>query len=136
MAIHTPCSPSVGASQAARVRRTAQMLNKFIRHGISVSAAPTKTPYATIEAANIGSAKASMRKAITPQLTDFLHRSHHPDNLRSKQIHKDTHYAHDGHSHQYGNMGKATGQLLPSGSDALTYKSGGRIRVSGKSEKS
>lgn len=68
MAIHTPCSPSVGASQAARVRRTAQMLNKFIRHGISVSAAPTKTPYATIEAANIGSAKASMRKAITPMM--------------------------------------------------------------------
>lgn len=44
MAIHTPFSPNVGASNAANDRRTAQMLKKFIRHGTSVSAAPTKTP--------------------------------------------------------------------------------------------
>lgn len=44
MAIQTPFRPSVGASQAASDSRTAQMLKKFITHGTTVSAAPTKTP--------------------------------------------------------------------------------------------
>ena len=66
MAIHTPLSPIVGANKAASDSRIAQMLKKFIRQGTSVLAAPTNTPYATIDAANIGSANASMRNAIIP----------------------------------------------------------------------
>ena len=67
MAIHTPLRPYIGASSAARVSRTPQMLRKFMVHGMIVSAAPTKTPYATMEAANIGSANASMRRAMAPR---------------------------------------------------------------------
>ena len=66
IAIHTPFKPNEGASSAANDKRTAQILKKFIKQGINVLAAPTNTPYATIEAANMGSAKASMRNAIVP----------------------------------------------------------------------
>ena len=44
MAIHTPRSPSTGASRAASVRRTAHMLKKFMKLGTSVSPAPTNAP--------------------------------------------------------------------------------------------
>ena len=44
MASHTPFRPMDGARAAAIVRRTAQMLNKFIRQGTRVRPAPTKTP--------------------------------------------------------------------------------------------
>lgn len=63
IASQTPCSPIVFTNSADNVMRTVQMLNRFIMQGISVSPAPTKTPYDTIDAANIGSAKASMRSA-------------------------------------------------------------------------
>ena len=44
MAIHTPCNPIVGASSAASVSRTAQMLKKFMQLGTTVSPAPMKAP--------------------------------------------------------------------------------------------
>ena len=66
MAIQTPFRPIVGANITANDRRTAQMLKKLIRQGMNVSAAPTNTPYDTNEAAKNGSAKASIRNAITP----------------------------------------------------------------------
>ncbi|CDA22225.1 unknown [Bacteroides sp. CAG:144] len=44
IAIHTPCSPMEGASKAASVRRTAQILTKFIVAGTNVSPAPINTP--------------------------------------------------------------------------------------------
>ena len=44
MATHTLFRPNDGASKAANDRRTARILKKFIKHGTSVSAAPTKTP--------------------------------------------------------------------------------------------
>ena len=68
MATHTPFRPMVGASHAANEIRTAQILKKFINDGTRVLAAPTNTPYDMMAAANIGSAKASMRSAITPNL--------------------------------------------------------------------
>ena len=61
IAIQTPCNPIVADSNTARVIRTTQMLPKFMEQGIRVSPAPTKTPYATMLAANMGSAKASIR---------------------------------------------------------------------------
>lgn len=66
MAVHTPASPIVGARTAAMGRRTSHILPKFIIAGTTVSPTPTITPYATIEAANIGSAYASIRKASVP----------------------------------------------------------------------
>lgn len=44
MASHTPRNPIVGASHAANVNRTPQILAKFIRLGTDVLPAPTKTP--------------------------------------------------------------------------------------------
>ena len=44
IASHTPFSPIEGASEAAKVRRTAQMLKKFIRQGTIVLPIPTNTP--------------------------------------------------------------------------------------------
>lgn len=66
IAIHTPLSPIVGARMAARGILTSHMLEKFIIAGITVSPTPTITPYATIEAANIGSAHASILRADMP----------------------------------------------------------------------
>ena len=46
---------------------TAHIDTKFIALGTKVSPVPTNAPYATIEAANIGSANASMRKISVPR---------------------------------------------------------------------
>ena len=66
MAVHTPCSPIVGASIAERVILTPHMLAKLMPHGISVSPAPTNTPYDTMAMAKKGSAKASILNAAAP----------------------------------------------------------------------
>ena len=49
--------------------RTAHMLKKFMQLGTSVSPAPRNTPEATMEAAYIASAKASMRSTSAPSDT-------------------------------------------------------------------
>ena len=67
IASQAPLKPITGAREAANVNRTPHIERKFIPHGTNVSPAPTKTPYATILAANIGSAHASIRNAITPR---------------------------------------------------------------------
>ena len=69
MAIHTPVKPIVGTNTRASVRRTTQMLPRFMMLGMRVFPEPTKTPYATMLAANIGSAHASMRRISAPSFT-------------------------------------------------------------------
>ena len=66
MAVQTPANPMEGASSQASERRTAQMLKKFIRQGAMVLPIPMNTLQATIDTANIGYAKASIRRALTP----------------------------------------------------------------------
>ena len=44
------------------------MLQRLMMAGIKVSAAPMNTPLATMVAANMGSAKASMRRTAAPWL--------------------------------------------------------------------
>ena len=67
IAVQTPCKPNQCASTAASVRRTPHMLARFISEGLSVSPAPTHTQLPTMAAANIGSAKASMRSTCVPR---------------------------------------------------------------------
>ena len=66
MASHAPSRPYLGARTAARVSLTAHMLPRFMILGTRVSPTPTKTPYTTMEAAYIGSAKASILKTLAP----------------------------------------------------------------------
>ena len=67
MEIHIPFSPNRGVSIAAIDSRTSHMEPKFIRLGTKVSPAPRNTPEQTIDAANIGSAKASIRSIRAPR---------------------------------------------------------------------
>jgi hypothetical protein len=67
MATHTPSKPNLGAKNAPRGMRIPHMLKRFMQLGIRVSPAPLKTPEATIDAAYIGSAKASMRRTFVPR---------------------------------------------------------------------
>lgn len=114
----------VGASHAANEIRTAQMLKKFINDGTRVLAAPTNTPYDMMAAANIGSAKASMRSAIMPSLRISSTGVIVPIILRGKDVHHDTHYSHDRHAHEYGDVSKAASEPAPSGTEALSYQRG------------
>ena len=67
IAAHTPGRPNRGASSIAAVRRTPHMLTRFMMLGASVSPAPRRAPAATMDAANSGSAKASIRRTWLPR---------------------------------------------------------------------
>ena len=58
IAIQTPLRPKVRARSQAAGSLTNHIDPRFMRQGISVSPAPKKTPYSTIEAQNNGSANA------------------------------------------------------------------------------
>ena len=62
MAPQTPIRPSRGASRNASVSRMHHMLNMFSTKQEVLSPAPCMAPLATMEAPNMGSAQASMRK--------------------------------------------------------------------------
>ena len=66
MANHTPGNPKVFESNTESVNLTNQILIKFMILGIKVSPAPRKAPEATMEAANKGSANASILSTWTP----------------------------------------------------------------------
>ena len=66
MANHTPGNPKVFESNTKSVNLTNQILIKFMILGIKVSPAPRKAPEATMEAANKGSANASILSTWTP----------------------------------------------------------------------
>ena len=66
MPIHTPFKPILGARKAASGIRTAHMLIRLMQEGARVSPAPRNTPLATMDAPNIGSAKASIRSTAAP----------------------------------------------------------------------
>lgn len=68
IAIHTPSRPIVLESHHARGTLTSHILPKFINAGTVVCPTPTNAPYATIDAANIGSAHASMRSTLAPKV--------------------------------------------------------------------
>ena len=53
---------------AANVRRMPHILMRFISEGFKVSPAPIHIQLPTMAAANIGSAKASMRKTVVPSV--------------------------------------------------------------------
>lgn len=114
----------VGASHAAKEIRTAQMLKKFINDGTRVLAAPTNTPYDMMAAANIGSAKASMRSAITPNLRISSTGVIVPIICGAKMYITTPHYSHDHHAHEYGDVSKAASEPVPSGTEALSYQRG------------
>ncbi len=68
IALHTPTRPIFGESKVANGKRTSHIETRLKSDGIIVSPVPLRTPVATIEAANRGSAKASIRKTLTPSI--------------------------------------------------------------------
>ena len=67
IAVQTPFNPNFGARLAASVNRTNHIEQRLMMAGIIVSPAPINTPLATMAAANIGSAQASMRSTSVPR---------------------------------------------------------------------
>ena len=66
MAIHTPARPRIGVRIMDNTILTPHMLTRFMILGTNVSPTPLSAPVATIEAANNGSAKSSIRRTLMP----------------------------------------------------------------------